>query len=81
MTYLIIFICGFVFASVISPLLDSFTSWCATMFEVPKGKCAVKIAKQQEEINKLTDPPAHQIGFCIPDEPEYYEDEDEEYDD
>ena len=45
MTYLIIFICGFVFASVISPLLDSFTSWCATMFEVPKGKCAVKIAK------------------------------------
>jgi hypothetical protein len=45
MTYLIIFICGFVFAAVISPLLDSFTSWVATMFEVPKGKCAVKIAE------------------------------------
>lgn len=83
MRELIFFILGMFFYMLIIPFFESLITLIATAMEKPKGKMSVDIAKYNAELTKI----AHEdegggcaIGFQLPDEIEYYDDEEEEDD-
>lgn len=73
-----IFILGLIFGLVIQPLLDGFTSLLLSLFETIKSYFAVKISTNNQKMAKLNDDsPKHAIGFVVPGEEEYYDEEDD----
>lgn len=72
------FIAGMIFATVISPILDSITTVVMTGLEIIKGKWSLKITEYNHQIQKLGDEPtnSHLIGFVTSAEEDDYEDED-----
>lgn len=79
------FILGILFLLVAEPLLDTIVSTIQTAFEAVKAKISVYILHKNVEISKLNaeiqgyeEPQATQaIGFEIPQEQCYYDNEDE----
>lgn len=80
---LIAFLAGILFINLVYPLLDTIFSWITISIEARKQALAVKMAKQQKEIEELTgkkdEQNLHVVGFQVPtqEEEEEYEEEDE----
>ena len=75
--FLIYFIAGIVFATVIAPLLDALTVLIVTGIEVIKGKWTLKITEYNYQIQKIGEDDEcnhkHPIGFAVPVEEDDYE--------
>ena len=70
-----IFIMGLIFGIAMLPLLDGFTSFVLSFFEMIKSYFAIIIAKNNQKIQDLSiDAPKHAIGFAIGEEVEDYDD-------
>lgn len=63
MTILLYFILGIVFYGLTMPILESICALIVTFFEYLKGKLTVKMMKMQSEVDKMSEPPEHAIGF------------------
>lgn len=80
------FILGMIFLLVVEPILDAITSTIQTAFEAIKAKISVYILHKNVEISKLNaeiqgfeEPQETQaIGFALPQEDYYYDDEEED---
>lgn len=80
------FILGMIFLLVAEPILDAITSTIQTAFEAIKAKISVYILHKNVEISKLNaeiqgfeEPQETQaIGFALPQEDYYYDDEEED---
>lgn len=79
------FILGMIFLLVAEPILDAITGTIQTAFEAIKAKISVYILHKNVEISKLNaeiqgfeEPQETQaIGFTLPQEDYYYDDEEE----
>ena len=71
------FIAGMIFATAIAPILDSATTVILTGLEAIKGKCSVKVAEYNYQIQKIGDEPSptRVIGFAAPVEEDDYGEE------
>ena len=81
MLIILAFILGAIAAVVFYPLLSGISDWILTFIEYRKAKIGLKITQCNVEMDKARcekNPPARQIGFCIPstEEEEAYEDDD-----
>ena len=80
------FVLGMIFLLVVEPILDTITGTIQTVFEAIKAKISVYILHKNVEISKLNaeiqgyeEPQETQaIGFALPEEEYYYDDEDGE---
>ena len=80
------FVLGMIFLLVVEPILDTITGTIQTIFEAIKAKISVYILHKNVEISKLNaeiqgyeEPQETQaIGFALPEEEYYYDDEDGE---
>lgn len=80
------FILGMIFLLVAEPILDAITDTIQTAFEAIKAKISVYILHKNVEISKLNaeiqgfeEPQETQaIGFALPQEDYYYDDEEED---
>ena len=75
------FIGGIMFAVLGLPILESISILIASLLEIPKGKCAVKVAEYNQQISKLGDEdeaPTRLIGFQISEAEEEDEEENDE---
>lgn len=80
------FILGMIFLLVAEPILDAITGTIQTAFEAIKAKISVYILHKNVEISKLNaeiqgfeEPQETQaIGFALPQEDYYYDDEEED---
>lgn len=74
------FIFGILFVDIILPILEGAAGCLCTRMEQYKVKCATTIAKMNEEIEKYQEMPINEqpIGFQIPSETEYIEEEQDE---
>lgn len=73
------FILGILFIEVVIPIVEALVTLILTWIEVAKGKSSLKITQLSADIAKLTEPkepPHHAIGFVIPNDNEYEEEED-----
>lgn len=72
MNPLIYFICGIVFVVLIMPILQGFSDFIYTKFEVYKSNMSVKITENNFKISKLNmelEPQStHAIGFHVEDD-------------
>ena len=66
------FIFGMIFATVITPILDSAAVVLITILESIKGRFSIKIAEYNDKIQKLGEEPVNTrvIGFAAPTEEE-----------
>lgn len=74
------FLMGGIFLYILLPILESFMSAICTAIEVFKGKCNVKIAEYNHQINHVAEPQPvthHPIGFQTTSIEEEDENEDE----
>lgn len=73
------YILGFLTGVCLLPIIDSITELVQVALEVPKGKLSKKVMKLNNEIQDIraeSEPVGTScIGFDIPDEVEYYDDE------
>lgn len=68
MLILLYFILGVSFAVLGLPVLESIAILICSLLEIPKGKCALKVAEYNQQISKLGDEdevPIRTIGFNI----------------
>lgn len=77
---LLYFILGIFFVTYVIPLLDGISSWFLTWVEAKKAKQSevinqTNIKMRQAVASAEEDPPRRQIGFCVPDEEEEYEED------
>lgn len=80
------FILGMIFLLVAEPILDAITGTIQTAFEAIKAKISVYVLHKNVEISKLNaeiqgfeEPQETQaIGFALPQEDYYYDDEEED---
>lgn len=77
---LLYFILGILFVTYVIPLLDGISSWFLTWVEAKKAKQSevinqTNIKMRQAAASAEEDPPRRQIGFCVPDEEEEYEED------
>lgn len=77
---LLYFILGILFVTYVIPLLDGISSWFLTWVEAKKAKQSEVINQTNIKMRQATasaeeDPPRRQIGFCVPDEEEEYEED------
>jgi hypothetical protein len=78
---LLYFIGGIMFAVLGLPILESISILIVSLLEIPKGKCAVKVAEYNQQISKLGDEdeiPKRLIGFQISEAEEEDEEENDE---
>lgn len=88
LNYFIFFILGIFFVSYVLPILDSVSAIILSALENIKGKLAITTQKLNNELTKLSkevEPDEYQqthvIGFQIPSEEEYYEEDEDEDED
>lgn len=78
---LIYFVLGIIFVSYLMPILDSASAWLLTWFEAKKATQSEKVnranIKMRQEAVSADASPMHTIGFQLPDD-DYYSEEDEE---
>ena len=77
---LLYFILGILFVTYVIPLLDGISAWFLTWVEAKKAKQSevinqTNIKMRQAAASAEEDPPRRQIGFCVPDEEEEYEED------
>lgn len=77
MNYIICILLSFIYITFVYPLLDGLLALILTRIEAIKSNYNLTITSNNLEIQRLNygleqdlQPPAHQIGFVIPDEPE-----------
>ena len=83
MIHIIYFIIGFLLGIIGVNIIASFGELVTTALDALRSKIGVYIAKRGAEITEITgdnkaDSRSHAIGFEIPQELEYYEDEDDD---
>lgn len=79
MRFLIYFIGGIIFITILSPILEAFGNIVLTFIEMIKGKMAIKIAEYNYQISQIGEEPQqdlHVIGFSAPMGEEDYDEED-----
>lgn len=87
MIYLLIFIAGILFASLVIPLLNGLLEWLLLVIEAKKAKLTelvnesnIKIQKAANKAMEEEAPPMHAIGFVTSDDDYYTEGEEDEDD-
>lgn len=77
MNYILCILLSFVYITFFQPLLESWLALILTRIEAKKSEYNLTITSNNLEIQKMNygfeqdiQPPAHQIGFVVPDEPE-----------
>ena len=88
LNYFIFFIAGIFFVSYVLPILDQLLAVVLSALENVKGLLAIKTQKLNNTLTKLSkesEPEEYQqthvIGFQIPSEEEYYEEDEDEDED
>lgn len=74
------FILGILFIEVVIPIVEALVNLILTWIEVVKGKSSFTIAQLSADIAKINEPekqPQRAIGFVIPSDENYEEEEDD----
>ena len=74
------FILGILFIEVVIPIVESLVNLILTWIEVAKGKSSFTIAQLSADIAKINEPekqPQRAIGFVVPSDENYEEEEDD----
>ena len=74
------FILGVLFIEVVIPIVEALVTLILTWIEVAKGKSSFTIAQLSADIAKINEPeePPHRvIGFVVPSDENYEEEEDD----
>lgn len=69
------FIFGILFGLIILPFAQDILTVIEYCIKFFTSKLELSIAKTETEVTLATEPPAHQIGFSISSDEEYYDDE------
>ena len=74
------FILGVLFIEVVIPIVEALVTLILSWIEVAKGKSSFTIAQLSAEIAKINEPekqPQRAIGFVVPSDENYEEEEDD----
>ena len=74
------FILGILFIEVVIPIVEALVNLILTLIEVAKGKSSFTIAQLSADIAKINEPekqPQRAIGFVVPSDENYEEEEDD----
>jgi hypothetical protein len=81
LSYIICILLSFIYITFVQPLLESWLALILTRIEAKKSEYNLTITSNSLEAQKMSyqteidlQPPAHQIGFVIPDDAESEED-------
>ena len=74
------FILGILFIEVVIPIVEALVTLILTWIEVAKGKSSFTIAQLSADVAKINEPekqPQRAIGFVVPSDENYEEEEDD----